>query len=127
MRCASCNADNPPKATACEECGASLARRPRRRGVVEESDTPFGPIGDGPNRRALVAYRFAIVGLIPVVGVLAGPAAVLLGCHAWLRDRHDVGFNAWGPLQASLLLGVLGAVANGIGLTLVALAWWQPG
>jgi hypothetical protein len=124
MRCARCNADNPAKATACEKCGATLGRRPRRRAGAEESDSPFGPLGDGPNRRALVAYRIAVVGLIPVAGLVAGPVAVLLGCLAWHRDRKDEGFNAWGPLHASLLLGALCTLTNGVGLTLLALGLW---
>jgi hypothetical protein len=121
MRCASCNAENLPKATACEKCGAPLTRRIRRRGVAEDSDSPFGPIEDGPNRRALVAYRCAVVGLIPVVGAVAGPAAVLLGCNAWVRDRKDAAFSAWGPLHAALLLGGLCTVTNAVGLTLMLL------
>jgi hypothetical protein len=124
MRCASCNLENPAKATTCKECGASLVRRPRRRGVAEESDSPFGPVGNGPNRRALVAYRCAVVGLIPFVGLFAGPTAVALGAYAWVHDEKDAGFSAGGPLRAALLLGALTTLTNGIGLTLIVLGLW---
>ena len=124
MRCASCNHENPAKATACEKCGASLVRRPRRRGVAEESDSPFAPIGNGPNRRALIAYRCAVVGLIPFVGLFAGPAALVLAGHAWLRDRKDGGFSASGPLRAALALGGLTTLTNAIGVTLIVLGLW---
>jgi hypothetical protein len=122
MRCAACNVENPPENTACAKCGAPLARRSRRRGVAEESDSPFARIDDGPNRRALVAYRFAVCGLIPGVGLIAGPFAVILGCNAWVRDRKLAGFSAWGPLHAALMLGALCAVTNSVGLALVALS-----
>ncbi len=121
MRCAACNAENPPKATACAACGAALARKGRRRGVVDEIESPFGPLSDGPNRRALVAYRCAVVGLIPMVGLVAGPLACLFGCHAWLRDRKEAGFTAVGPLHASIVLGGLVALTNWVGVTLMVL------
>lgn len=121
MRCPTCNADNPPKATTCEKCGGGLPRKPRKRDVVEQSDSPFGPIGDGPNRRALIAYRFAVAGLIPFVGLFAGPLAVALGANAWTRDRQSDGFSAWGPLNASVVLGAITTVTNWLGLLLIVL------
>jgi hypothetical protein len=121
MRCATCNADNPPKAATCEKCGGGLPRKPRKRAVVEQSDSPFGPIGDGPNRRALIAYRCAVVGLIPFVGLFAGPLAGALGAVAWARDRQSDGFNAWGPLSASVFLGALITLTNWVGLLLIVL------
>jgi hypothetical protein len=119
MRCPTCNADNPPKAATCEKCGGGLPRKPRKRGVAEQSDSPFGPIVDGPNRRALIAYRWSVVALIPFVGLLAGPLAVALGANAWARDRQNADFNAWGPLHASVILGVLTALTNWLGLSLI--------
>jgi hypothetical protein len=119
MRCPSCNADNPPKAVTCEKCGAGLPRKPRKRSVVDQIDSPFGPVGDGPNRRALMAYRWGIVSLIPLIGLFAGPFALALGVTAWLRDRQHDGFSAWGPLNASMLLGAVAALTNWIGLTLM--------
>jgi hypothetical protein len=119
MRCPGCNADNPPKAVACEKCGGALARKPRKRPVVELIDSPFGPVGGGPNRRAFIAYRWAVVALIPFVGLVAGPMAFALGANAWLRDRQQEDFSAWGPLNASLVLGGLAAVTNWVGLALM--------
>jgi hypothetical protein len=121
MRCPTCNSDNPAKAVTCEKCGVGLPRKPRKRGVAEHSDSPFGRIGEGPNRRALIAYRWAVVALIPFVGLLAGPLSFALGANAWARDRHNADFNAWGPLHASMLLGVLTAITNWLGLCLLVL------
>jgi hypothetical protein len=119
MRCPSCDADNPTKAIACKQCGGALPRKPRKRPVVDLIDSPFGPVGDGPNRRAYIAYRCSIVALIPVVGLVAGPLAFALGANAWLRDRQQDAFSAWGPLNASLLLGTLAAITNWTGLALM--------
>jgi hypothetical protein len=121
MRCPNCNADQPPTAVACTDCGAALPRKPRKRVVVEQIDSPFGPVGAGPNRRAFIAYRWAIVALIPFLGLFAGPLAIGLGANAWLRDRQQDGFSAWGPLNASVLLGALAALTNWLGLTLMLL------
>lgn len=126
MRCVACNTENAPQVTACAACGATLVRKARRRGVAAESDSPFGPIGDGPNRGALVAYRCAVIGLIPLVGLVAGPLAIALGCYAWLRDRKEADFTAVGPRNASVLLGALITLTNWLGLTLMVLGLW-PG
>jgi hypothetical protein len=121
MRCPTCNADNQPKATTCEKCGTGLPRKPRKRSMGEQLDSPFGPVGDGPNRRALIAYRWAVIGMIPFVGLVAGPIAIALGAHAWVCDRGGDGFSAWGPLRASLLLGGITALANWVGMALIVL------
>jgi hypothetical protein len=125
MRCANCNADNPPRAAACETCGTAFPRKPRKRGIAEESDSPFGPIAEASNRRAIYAYRFAVAGLIPGVGLFAGPVALGLGCKAWLGDRKDPGFTAVGPLHAGLLLGALISLTNWIGAALMAWGLWS--
>jgi len=119
MRCANCNADNPPRAAACETCGTAFPRKLRKRGVAEETDSPFGPIAEPSNRRAIHAYRCAVAGLIPGVGLFAGPIALGLGSRAWLRDRKDPSFTAIGPLHAALLLGVLISLTNWIGAVLM--------
>jgi hypothetical protein len=125
MRCAKCKTDNPPRATACETCGTAFPRKPRRRGIAEDTDSPFGPIAEAANRRAIHAYRCAVAGLIPGIGLFAGPLALGLGWCAWLRDRKDPGFTAVGPLHAALLLGGLIALTNWIGAALMAWGLWS--
>ncbi len=60
MRCASCNVDNSRTAIKCAKCGAVLSRRSKRRGIAEESDTPFGGPVEPANRSAIWAYRIAV-------------------------------------------------------------------
>jgi hypothetical protein len=125
MHCPNCNADTPSNATNCANCGTPMARKPRRRVTIEDTDSPFAPMGDGPNRRALAAYRCAVFGLIPVVGLVAGPLALALGAGAWAYDRHNPGFTAWGPLNASLVLGSLVSLTNGVGVGLMVFGLWR--
>jgi hypothetical protein len=119
MRCATCNVDNPREAVKCAGCGAALSRRVKRRGIAEESDSPFGGPVEAPNRSAIWAYRVAVLGLIPGLGLGLGPAAIVWGLLALLRGRRDSEFTARGPATAAVLLGALTSLTNWIGLTLV--------
>jgi hypothetical protein len=121
MRCPACNAESDREAPTCASCGAPLGRRPRRRGIAEEADTPFGPDVEEPNRPALRAYRLSVWGLIPPLGLILGPLAVVLGSRARARARTDPDFTAWGPVLASIILGALVAVTNWAGVVLMIL------
>src|SRR5438034_6160249 len=104
MRCPACNTENPDEATTCSSCKAPLTaparRKPRRRGLPEEADTPFSPYVVGPNRRAIRAYRYAVYGLIPGAGLFLGPLAVILGLRARWRGKNDPEFTAHNPARA---------------------------
>jgi hypothetical protein len=133
MRCTACQTDNTADVSRCAACGESLAEaapapvKPRssggRRGVAEEADTPFGPLGTGPNRAALIAFRVAVVGLVPGLGLVLGPLAVLLGWRAWRRGRGDAAFTAQSPAVAAVLLGAVLTLTNWVGLALMIAGW----
>jgi hypothetical protein len=133
MRCSACQAENPPDASRCAACGAALAAppppaRPRpssgRRGLAEDTDTPFGPLPPaGPNRTALLAYRLAVAGLVPGLGLLLGPLALALGWLARRRGRGDAAFTARSPAAAAVALGAVLTLANWSGLALMIAGW----
>jgi hypothetical protein len=123
MRCANCNADNPREAATCAGCGAALSRRVKRRGIAEESDTPFGGPVEAPNRSAIWAYRVAVLSLLPGLGLLLGPAALVWGLAARWRGRRDPEFTARGPATAAALLGALTSLTNWGGLALMVRGW----
>jgi hypothetical protein len=131
MRCPACHTDNPADASTCAACGGALTAppaRPRpssgRRGLAEETDTPFGPLPPaGPNRAALIAYRIAVVGLIPGLGLLLGPVALVLGWRARRWGRGDTGFTARSPAAAAVALGAALTLANWAGLALMIAGW----
>jgi hypothetical protein len=119
MRCANCNTDNPREAAKCAGCGAVMSRRVKRRGVAGESNSPFGGPVEAPNRSAIWAYRVAVLGLIPGLGLGLGPLVIAWGLTARLRGQRDPEFTARGPATAAVLLGVLTALTNWIGLILM--------
>jgi hypothetical protein len=121
MQCPACNAENREEATRCGNCGGTLSRR-RRRSTVEDTDTPFGRYIDPANRPAVLAYRIAVLSLVPGLGLVLGPAAVVLGALARWRGRADPDFTARGPAAGAVLFGVMTALTNWAGLALMVLA-----
>ncbi len=103
---------------AAEEQGAG--RKPRRRVVSEESDTPFSSQSvDARGRSAVRAYLVSLYALIPVVGLLLGPLALVMGLLAWLRGRRDPAFKGKSLCKAAVLLGSLLTVTQWAGLALM--------
>jgi hypothetical protein len=121
MQCPSCNAENAEEATRCAKCGATLSRR-RRRNAIDDTDTPFGRYIDPANRPAVRAYRVAVLSMVPGLGLLLGPVAVVLGAVAQRRGKADADFTARGPAAAAVVFGALTALTNWAGLALMALA-----
>jgi len=124
LRCAACGKENERDEPRCTKCGGPLRRR-RRRGVEAESDTPFSGEVAEHNRPALRAYRLAVFGIVPAMGLVAGPIACVLGLVAWLRGRHDPHFTAQGPATAAVLLGAASGITNWVGFALMfrGLGW----
>jgi hypothetical protein len=88
------------------------------------NDEPFDPLAvpvEGANRMALWAYRLGLWGLIPVVGLLLGPAALIWGILARLRGRRDPTFTFHPPAWAGIALGALVSVTNWLGVWLMVL------
>jgi hypothetical protein len=74
---------------------------------------------EGPNRRAIWAYRISVIGLIPGLGLGLGPAAIVWGLLARLLGRIDPEFTGHGLALTAILLGVLNTLTNWIGLMLM--------
>jgi hypothetical protein len=128
MRCPACHADNPRDAERCGACNAPLPpRRQRRRGLTAEPGTPFAARTEASNRAALRAYRVSLLGLVPFLGLVLGPAALLMGGLARRKGRADPAFTAKGPATAAVVLGGLITVTNWLGLTLAILGLWSRG
>jgi hypothetical protein len=127
MRCPGCNTENAPGTSRCGSCGATLgpARRKGagRHGPAEGTDTAPPADGEGTDRAALRAYRVAVLGLIPGLGLLLGPLAVVLGTAARRRGRSDPDFTAQTHAAASVVLGALAAATNWLGVALMAWGW----
>jgi hypothetical protein len=118
MRCPNCNAENPSEAKTCAGCGTRLARRPRRRANFDESNTPFASGPDSRNPAALRAYRCSVLGMIPILGLVLGPVALVLGLLAWHQDRANPDAIR-GPAIAAIILGFLALLTNWTGIVLM--------
>ncbi len=73
------------------------------------------------NPRAMIAYRIACYGLIPLAGLVLGPVAVGLGVRSWLHLRSNPKDLGAGFASAAVILGLLEVLTNGIGLTLIGI------
>jgi len=98
---------------------------PRRKKKNDRAEIPlsFLPQGNPPARWA---YIFALVGLVPVVGLAAGLLAIVfgfLGLRAATRKHAGVGS---GHSVVSMVLGGLEVSTNALGLFFVGRSqqWW---
>lgn len=72
-----------------------------------------------PNPTATVAYYFGLVGLVPCLGALLGPIAILLGILGLVQTR-DPEVGGKGRAKAGVWFGVLAVVINyGVPLILI--------
>jgi hypothetical protein len=119
MRCAACQTDNPDNASTCSNCGGTLASRPSRRAGRGRDDTKFGSRAIDKKGLGSFAYRCGVIGLIPFVGLVFGPMALVLGFIAWLRDRRGPHLLGLGPALAGMVLGGIISLTNWAGLALM--------
>ncbi len=128
MRCSSCQTENVPGAVTCVGCGLALTRRSRaRRATVDELENPFSGPFKPANLPALRAFWVALWSMIPGLGLLLGPVALLLGLWARRRCQPDPEFTARGPLLASLVLSSAVTLTNWLGITLLLLGLKNAG
>src|SRR5207244_1213918 len=87
MTCPACRAEVAADGARCTACGHLFGRRRRRRGGATDTDTPFSPKTTVHNRPALRAYRIGVLAIVPGIGLIAGPLALILGVIARRRGR----------------------------------------
>lgn len=91
----------------------------RRKGP-EDFVSPFSPDIEPGNKLAFRAYQLSCFSLIPFVGLLFGPLAVILGLCAYYR-RGQPNFTAPQVALAAMILGGISTVCNYGGLLLILL------
>jgi zinc ribbon protein len=123
MRCPACGAENPEGAKRCAACGERPGRKSRRRDTGDEAETPFGARADSPMAPALRAYRCAVYSLIPLAGLLLGPAAIVLALLAWREGRGDPEGRGTRYALIALALGLVTLLCNGAGVALMVMGW----
>jgi hypothetical protein len=93
---------------------AKIRKRPDR----HETSISFLPRS---NRRARCAYICAIFGLVPILGLLFGPFAVILGLVGYRVAKNEPASDGLGHAFVSMLLGGLEFLTNTAGLLLLAI------
>ena len=131
MRCPACDKTNPPQMVHCEECGSKLPRRARRGDSVDEIDplgddlhtlSPFGlPSDIHKNSRALYSYYCGVAGLVPFLGVLLGPTALVLGILGMSYARGNPRAIGNSHAVVGLVMGASELVLNGTGIALMVM------
>jgi hypothetical protein len=69
----------------------------------------------------------AAVGLIPAVGLVFGPLAIVLGILARRQALANPEFTLWGPVLASIYFGIAITFCNWLGFPLIFLGLRQLG
>jgi len=118
MQCPACGAENTDEGTTCAACGQKLPRRRRgRKQAAEVASLTPGAGGRVPLE--IIAYRCAVIGLIPFAGLLMGPAAVVLALLASRRRNANPAASPPVHIRAALRLGCLVLLTNWIGFVLM--------
>jgi hypothetical protein len=91
----------------------------KRRGRTDLADQPaeFFPTG---NRWAGVGYTAAVLGLVPGLGLVLGPLALLGGWLGTRKARRDPDRRGASHATAALLMGLMETPLNLLGWGLVA-------
>ncbi len=119
MRCPACETENPDKAKRCVSCGKRVPLRVRRRASRGKGDPSASPLDPGRRTPEWVAYRIGLFSLIPGLGLVLGPLALVLGIGAWTRMTAEDDPSVHGPIMAAVILGSATLIANVLGLTLI--------
>lgn len=109
----------PSRSTTATLRDLNMAKSPRRR--TPNFDDKYSLIASRipKNRPAVLAYRCAVVGLVPVIGLLMGIFAIVLGFLGRRRFYADPEQRGLGHAVAAIVLGVLELLTNGVGLALI--------
>jgi hypothetical protein len=117
VRCPSCQTDNADDARQCASCGGKIARRPRRRPA--DPDDAEGRGSTLGNELAEAAFRCAVYGLIPGLGLVLGPVAVVLSLLAYRKEKAGPPRKGKSPALGVLTLGAAVLVTNWVGILLM--------
>ncbi len=130
MQCRVCQKETQEGASSCPNCGTPLNSKPPNRPARNRRRDPQAPVSpetEARHRFARTAYRVAILGLIPGLGLILGPIAVVLGIVARRRALKDPEFTLWGPVFGAIIGGSIIALCNGVGVTLMVLGLRSAG
>src|SRR4051812_15999759 len=115
MHCSACQAKNKDGETLCHSCGASLSSHRSGKPARNRRRDPQGPVSpetEARHRAARKAFLVSVAGLVPGLGLVLGPVAVILGSLVRRQALQDPQFNLWGPAYAAITFGAAITVCN---------------
>ena len=107
MRCLHCGAENEDTRASCAKCGAPLPSPP----VPAEAAHHKKDI-EHRNPKALAGYYLGILSLVPLLGAVLGPAAVVLGLMGARAAPATPGQVGQAHARIGIILGILTTLAN---------------
>jgi hypothetical protein len=119
MQCPTCQTEC--SGDRCGTCGKSLSRKVRRRVNSEEVTNPYEAQTVPCNRAAARAFHVALLAMIPVLGLLLGPVALLWGAVAHQRGKGDPQYTARSAALGAVVFGAVITVTNWLGFGLIVL------
>lgn len=97
-------------------------RRPRRRELLDEGGV-FGSFTPWKNPPAVYSYAIALAGMTPVLGLVLGPTAIVLGFVGRARLRRNPEIKGLSFIRAGIVLGTLDFFVNVAGVTCILIGW----
>ncbi len=102
--CPACGNPVSPQAHSCPSCGQPFARPPQ--------DDAMATVVPYRNPSALVAYYCAVFSLIPCLGVILGPVALICGFVGLGHRRRNPSAKGAAHAWVGIILGGLTTLAN---------------
>jgi len=119
MQCSGCATDNVNGAAICIKCGARLTRPARRKRASFDDKYSLIATRVPKDPTTVAAYRCAMIGLIPGLGLPLGGAAIALGLRGMRYFKTDPDAHGKAHAVAAIVLGALELITNGIGLGMI--------
>jgi uncharacterized Tic20 family protein len=123
MRCPNCNAENDGKAKTCAACGTALKRRRARK--RDDEDAVVSPQTEAYNREVLSLYKWCLLALIPVAGLVLGPLVAWRAHRFSKKAATDPMLAGAIPVGLAFWMGVMSGVLSWVGVALMALGLWM--
>jgi hypothetical protein len=100
-------------------------RRPRSRDLAAAGEV-FGDFTPWRNPAAVYSYAVSLVALLPIVGLVLGPIAILLGFVGWIKRRRDPSVRGGNFATAGIVIGLIALLFNAVGTACIThgFGWW---